>query len=187
VLNDRSSRYSDEPAEELTPLIDHATRCFRHALVDDKWTDLIQFISFIAQKRLLGGFTLSVFGHIAARFPALRLEVDLQRRIDERKAAVSRPDLMRDPGQVQSSVADPDSNCYRLRSDLVGSSCQAFQAEGVRPLQRLTLQNLPRHHYCSAKLLLGCINILITLAFTFFAVEDESEVICQNEPLHGGL
>ncbi len=59
MLNDRSSRYSDESAEELTPLIDHATRCFRHALVDDKWTDLIQFINFIAQKRLLGGFTLS--------------------------------------------------------------------------------------------------------------------------------
>ncbi len=59
MLNDRSSRYSDEPAEELTPLIDHATGCFRRALVDDQWTDLVQFSNFIARKRLLGGFTLS--------------------------------------------------------------------------------------------------------------------------------
>ncbi|MBI5247911.1 MAG: PAS domain S-box protein [Desulfomonile tiedjei] len=59
MLNDLSSRYSDEPAEELTPLIDRATRCFRDALVKDQSTDLAQFINFIAHKRLLGGFALS--------------------------------------------------------------------------------------------------------------------------------
>jgi PAS domain S-box-containing protein len=59
MLNDQSSRYSDEPAEELTKLIDYATGCFRHVLVDDEWTDLGQFINFIAHKRLHGGFTLS--------------------------------------------------------------------------------------------------------------------------------
>jgi PAS domain S-box-containing protein len=59
MLNDQSSRYSDEPAAELTALIDYATGCFRKALVDDQWTDLGQFINFIAHKRLHGGFTLS--------------------------------------------------------------------------------------------------------------------------------
>ena len=41
-------------------------------------------------------------GHIVASFLALRLEVDLQQRLDERQAEVSWPDLMRDLGQVQS-------------------------------------------------------------------------------------
>lgn len=78
-------------------------------------------------------------GHIAASFLALRLEVDLQRRLDERKIEVSWPDLMRDLGQVQSIVVDLDGNRYRLRSDLVGSSYQAFQAAGVRPPERVAL------------------------------------------------
>lgn len=59
MLNDLSSRYSEEPAEELTILIDYATDCFRKALVEDDWADLNKFINFIAQKRLRGGFTLS--------------------------------------------------------------------------------------------------------------------------------
>lgn len=59
MLNDKSSRYSDEPPEELTVLIDRATNCFRIALVEDQWSDLGQFINFIAVKRLHGGFTLS--------------------------------------------------------------------------------------------------------------------------------
>lgn len=78
-------------------------------------------------------------GHIAASFLALRLEVDLQRRLDERKSEVSWPDLMRDLGQVQSIVMDLEGNRYRLRSDLVGSSYQAFQAAGVRPPERIAL------------------------------------------------
>ncbi len=59
MLSDKSSRYSEESPEELTALIDHATTCFRAALVDDQWTELVQFINFIAVKRLHGGFTLS--------------------------------------------------------------------------------------------------------------------------------
>ena len=78
-------------------------------------------------------------GHIAASFLALRLEVDLQRRLDERKIEVSWPDLMRDLGQVQSIVVDLDGNRYRLRSDMVGSSYQAFQAAGVRAPERVAL------------------------------------------------
>jgi len=78
-------------------------------------------------------------GHIAASFLALRLEVDLQRRLDEREIEVSCPDLMRDLSQVQSIVLDLEGNRYRLRSDMVGSSYQAFQAAGVRPPERVAL------------------------------------------------
>jgi transposase len=78
-------------------------------------------------------------GHIAASFLALRLEVDLQRRLDERKVEVSWPDLMRDLGQVQSIVLDLDGNRYRLRTGMVGTSYQAFQAAGVRPPERVAL------------------------------------------------
>jgi hypothetical protein len=78
-------------------------------------------------------------GHIAAAFLALRLEVDLQRRLDERKVEVSWPDLMRDLSQVHSVIIDLDRKRYRLRTNMVGSSYQAFQAAGVRPPETVTL------------------------------------------------
>jgi len=45
-------------------------------------------------------------GHIVASFLALRLEVDLQQRLDDREVKVSWPDLMRDLGQVQSVLLE---------------------------------------------------------------------------------
>jgi hypothetical protein len=78
-------------------------------------------------------------GHIAASFLALRLEVDLQRRLDERAVEVSWPDLMRDLSQVHSVIIDLDGNRYRLRTSMVGSSYQAFQAAGVRPPETVSL------------------------------------------------
>jgi hypothetical protein len=78
-------------------------------------------------------------GHIVAAFLALRLEVDLQRRLDERQVEVSWPDLMRDLSQVHSVIIDLDGNRYRLRTSMVGSSYQAFQAAGVRPPETVTL------------------------------------------------
>lgn len=78
-------------------------------------------------------------GHIAASFLAMRLEVDLQRRLDLSEIDVSWPDLMRDLGQVQSIILDLEGNRYRLRTDMVGSSYQAFQAAGVRPPERVAL------------------------------------------------
>ncbi len=72
-------------------------------------------------------------GHIVASFLALRLEVDLQRRLEERGAAVSWPDLMRDLHQVQSVLIELDGQRYRLRTDLAGAAHQAFAAAGVRP------------------------------------------------------
>jgi len=69
---------------------------------------------------------------------ALRLEVDLQRRLDQRGAEVSWPDLMRDLQQVQSVIVELDGQPYRLRTDLMGAAHQAFAAAGVRPPSTVT-------------------------------------------------
>lgn len=47
-------------------------------------------------------------GHIVGCFLALRLEVDLQRRLDKAGVEVSWPDIMRDLGQVQAVTVDLD-------------------------------------------------------------------------------
>ncbi|MCX5887915.1 MAG: transposase [Deltaproteobacteria bacterium] len=78
-------------------------------------------------------------GHIAASFLALRLEVDLQQRLDDREVKVFWPDLMRDLGQVQSVLVELDGYRYQLRTDLVGSAHHAFAATGVRPPSPVTL------------------------------------------------
>lgn len=78
-------------------------------------------------------------GHIVSSFLALRLEVDLQRRLDERNVEVSWPDLIRDLSQVHSVIIDLEGKRYRLRTNLIGSSYQAFQAAGVRPPETVTL------------------------------------------------
>lgn len=73
----------------------------------------------------------SVVGHITGCFLALRLEVDLQRRLDLKGLEVSWPDLMRDLGRVQAVILDRDGTRYRLRTDCVGHAAKAFQAAGV--------------------------------------------------------
>ncbi|MDD3579703.1 MAG: hypothetical protein PHW74_01635 [Desulfobacca sp.] len=78
-------------------------------------------------------------GHMVASFLALRLEVDLQQRLEEREIKVSWPDLMRDLGQVQSVLIELDGNRYQLRTDLVGAAYQAFTGAGVRPPAPVTL------------------------------------------------
>jgi hypothetical protein len=78
-------------------------------------------------------------GHIVASFLALRLEVDLQGRLDERGAEVSWPDLLRDLQQVQSVIVELDGRRYQLRTDLQGAAHQAFAAAGVRPPPTVTL------------------------------------------------
>jgi len=83
-------------------------------------------------------------GHIVASFLALRLEVDLQQRLEERETKVSWPDLMRDLGQVQSVLVELDGQRYQLRTDLGGAAHQAFVAAGVRPPPTVTpLGTLP--------------------------------------------
>ncbi len=77
-------------------------------------------------------------GHIVASFLALRLEVDLQRRLDERGISVSWPDLMRDLGRVQSVLVELEGTRYQLRTTMQGASLHAFHATGVRPPASIT-------------------------------------------------
>ena len=77
-------------------------------------------------------------GHIIASFLALRLEVDLQRRLDKRRIEVSWPTLMRDLGQVHAVRVKLDGREYLLRTDLKGTAHQAFAAAGVRPPSPVT-------------------------------------------------
>jgi hypothetical protein len=78
-------------------------------------------------------------GHIVASFLALRLEVDLQQRLEERQIKVSWPDLMRDLKQVQAVHLELDGQRYQLRTDMRGSAHLAFAAAGVRPPSPVTL------------------------------------------------
>ena len=80
----------------------------------------------------------AIVGHIVACFLALRLEVDLQRRLDERGSQVSWPDLMRDLRQLSAVDLSLDGERYRLRTDLQGQAHQAFAAVGVRPPATVT-------------------------------------------------
>ena len=80
----------------------------------------------------------AIVGHIVACFLALRLEVDLQRRLDERGSQVSWPDLMRDLGQLAAVDLSLDGQRYRLRTELQGQAHQAFLAAGVRPPATVT-------------------------------------------------
>jgi hypothetical protein len=78
-------------------------------------------------------------GHIVAGFLALRLEVDLQKRLDGRGVDVAWPRLMRDLGQVQAVRLEADGQSYILRTDLQGTAHQAFLAAGVRPPSPVTM------------------------------------------------
>ena len=73
-----------------------------------------------------------------ASFLALRLEVDLHRRIEERNLNASWPDLMRDLAQVHAIQVELDGQGYLLRTDLKGVAFQAFSAAGVRPPSPVT-------------------------------------------------
>jgi hypothetical protein len=72
-------------------------------------------------------------GHIVGSFLALRLEVDLQRRLEQRGTKTPWRDLLRDLREVRAVELDLDGKRYRLRTDLVGSAHQAFTAAGARP------------------------------------------------------
>ena len=77
-------------------------------------------------------------GHIVAAFLALRLEVHLQRALDEKGVEVSWPELMQDMGHVQAVYLTFDGQPWRIRTDLAGSAHAAFEAAGVRPPERVT-------------------------------------------------
>jgi hypothetical protein len=77
-------------------------------------------------------------GHIVAGFLALRLEVDLQKRLDEHNVEVSWPTLMRDLGKIQAVKLEMGGQSYLLRTDLEGAAHKAFLAAGVRPPSSVT-------------------------------------------------
>lgn len=77
-------------------------------------------------------------GHIVACFLALRLEVDLQRRLDARGVDVAWPDLMTELAEVRAVDLTLDGERYRLRTDLRGSAAATFTAAGVRPPRIVT-------------------------------------------------
>lgn len=77
-------------------------------------------------------------GHIVASFLALRLEVDLQARLDKRGVKTSWPDLLRDLSQLQAVRMDLDGNPYLVRTDFAGNAYHAFKAAGVQPPSRVT-------------------------------------------------
>jgi hypothetical protein len=73
----------------------------------------------------------SVIGHITGGFLALRLEVDLQRRLDAKGRTAPWPDLMRDLARLQAVIIDLDGTRYRRRTDCAGHAAHALQAAGV--------------------------------------------------------
>jgi transposase len=75
-------------------------------------------------------------GHIVASFLALRLEVDLQRRLEKQGAEVSWPDVMRDLSQVQAVTVELDGYSYQLRTDLKGAASSILGAKRVRKCPR---------------------------------------------------
>jgi transposase len=80
-------------------------------------------------------------GHIVASFLALRLEVDLQRRLEEKGGDAPWPNLMRDLSQVQAVHLDLDGMSYIVRTDLAGFAFDGFRAAGVRIPNRVTSAN----------------------------------------------
>jgi hypothetical protein len=76
-------------------------------------------------------------GHIVAGFLALRLEVDLQARLEKKGIDTSWPDLMRDLSQLQAVRMSLDGSDYLIRTDFEGNAYQAFKASGVRPPSRV--------------------------------------------------
>lgn len=121
-------------------------------------------------------------GHIVASFLALRLEVYLQQRLEERQAEVSWPDLMRDLKQMQSVHLELDGQHYQLPTDMRGAAHHAFAAAGVRPPSPVTpfggqsLDGLspPSCKARSAENILAPLNLLLSQYYFFLAVEDEA-------------
>ncbi len=77
-------------------------------------------------------------GHIVPCFLALRLEVDLQRRLEAKKVQVSWLNLMHELSQVRSVRLDLDGQRWLIRTDLEGAAHTAFAAAGLRPPPRIT-------------------------------------------------
>jgi len=83
-------------------------------------------------------------GHIVASFLALRLEVDLQRRLDEREVSIPWPDLMTDLKKIHAVLIELEGTRHRLRTAMQGASLHAFHSSGARiPASVTSLDELP--------------------------------------------
>jgi len=94
-------------------------------------------------------------GHIVACFLALRLEVDLQRHMDDKGLKTPWRDLMRDLKRVKAVCMDLDGQSYTIRTDLPPHAVESFHAAGLRPPPRISQSqqdvvpnNLPKTKYC---------------------------------------
>lgn len=74
----------------------------------------------------------TTIGHIVGCFLALRLEVDLQNKLDRAGVDNSWPDVMRDLTEVRAVTVTLDDQQYRLRTELHGSASAVFAAAGIR-------------------------------------------------------
>ncbi|MEW5725362.1 MAG: hypothetical protein AB1896_19770 [Thermodesulfobacteriota bacterium] len=69
---------------------------------------------------------------------ALRLEVDLQSRLENHNIEVSWPELRRDLSQVQAIHLTLEENRFCWRIDLAGVAADVFRTVGMRPPVRLS-------------------------------------------------
>lgn len=76
-------------------------------------------------------------GHIVASFLALRLEVDLQRRLEEQERKAPWPQLMQQLAQVQAVHIGLAGRHFCIRTDLGPLASLAFQVIGMRPPPRM--------------------------------------------------
>jgi hypothetical protein len=72
-------------------------------------------------------------GHIVSSFLALRLEIELQRILDEKKIEVSWPQLMTDLKRLIAVRLRLDGQRYLVRTDFEGCVYKVFQAVGLKP------------------------------------------------------
>jgi hypothetical protein len=74
----------------------------------------------------------TTIGHIVGCFLALRLEVDLQHKLDQAGIDRSWPDVIRDLTEVRAVHVTLDDAKYRLRTELRGCASSVFAAVGIR-------------------------------------------------------
>lgn len=77
-------------------------------------------------------------GHIVGSFLALRLDVELHLRMEEKGIKVPWPNLMRDLKELKAVRLDLDGVPYLIRTDLEGFAYDAFRAAGLRVPPRVT-------------------------------------------------
>lgn len=75
-------------------------------------------------------------GHIVGSFLALRLEVDLQRRLEEKGFDLAWQDVMRGLNGVQSVELEFGGRSFTMRTDVEDNAVKAFRATGVQIPQR---------------------------------------------------